>query len=136
VTINIDKALIAAFQAGEFLEGDLIGYENKPLEPNKQGTTAELLILRNPRTPLGVSGSDEVTGIFRIILRTPINIGAVAIKELADEIVEAFKPRTPLEYEGQHVIVTSANRRPGVDEPGKYKQVVDVTFIAFIPRGN
>lgn len=133
---KIDKAFINAFQVAAFLPANNIAYENKPFDAPKQtAATAELLMISNDGTPLTLRGSTEETGIFRIILRCPINAGAVALKELAEQIKARFAPRSRVAYEGQSAIVTSANRRPGADEPGKYKQVVDVTYRAFLPRG-
>lgn len=128
--ISIDQALISEFIVGSF--GLPVAYENEPLLPS--GPHAELLVLQNDVTPLTLNTTDATDGVFRIILRYPVNTGAVEIKQKADEIFHHFRIGKGCLYGGIITKITSQQRQPGIAEEGWYKIVLTLGYRAFLPR--
>lgn len=129
--LKIDQALVERFTGGGF--GLPIAHENAPYTPTG-APYAELLVLQNDRTPYSLADSDETDGVFRVILRYPVNGGAVAIKTKADEIFAAFKIGQRLTYSGQTLTILSQQRQPGVPEDGWFKLVLTMAYKANIAR--
>lgn len=129
--LKIDQALVQRFTSGGF--GLPIAHENAPYTPTGQ-PYAELLVLQNDRTPFSLADSDETDGVFRVILRYPVNGGAVAIKTKADEIFAAFKIGQRLTYSGQTLTIVSQQRQPGVPEEGWFKLLLTMAYRANIER--
>jgi hypothetical protein len=132
MSIKIDQALITQFIGGGFLLP--VAHENLPYTPVAGTAYAELLVLNNDTTPYSLKDSNATDGVFRIILRYPVDGGAVAIKTKADEIFAAFKVGQRLTYSGQTLTITSQQRQPGVAEDGWYKLVLTISYQAFITR--
>lgn len=130
--LKIDQALVSHFiGAGLSLP---IAHENLPYQPEAGTPYAELLVLQNDITPYSLNDSNETDGVFRVILRYPVNGGAVAIKTKADEVFAAFAIGQRLAYDGQRLTIVSHQRQPGVAEDGWYKLVLTLAYRAYITR--
>lgn len=132
MTIKIDQALISEFISGGF--GLPVAHENTSYTPTAGTAYAELLVLQNDITGFSLNSSNETDGVFRVILRYPVNGGAVAIKEKADAIFAAFQIGQQLTYSGQTLTITSQQRQPGVADDGWYKLVLTISYRAFTSR--
>lgn len=132
MTIKIDQALINHFIGEGFLLP--IAHENQPYEPSADTAYAELSVLQNDTTPYSLKDSNQTDGVFRVILRYPVDGGAVAIKQKADEIFAAFGIGRQLTYSGQALTITSQQRQPGFPESGWYKLVLTISYRASIAR--
>ena len=109
-------------------------HENIDYKPTAGTAYAELRMLPNGVEALSLADSNETTGIFRVILRYPLHKTAVAAKTKAEEIMSAFKIGKRISYDLNQLIVTSVKRDPGVPEDGWYKQVVSISYRAFLTR--
>lgn len=132
MSIKIDQALLTAFIDGAF--GLPIAHENIHYDPAPGTAYAEILILQNDTTPANLKSSNETDGIFRVILRYPVNKGAVPAKTKADEIFAAYKIGQRLTYSGVALTITGNQRQPGVAEDGWYKLVLSMSYRAFLSR--
>jgi hypothetical protein len=132
MTIKIDQALIEHFISGGF--GLPIAHENDAYDPSTGDAYAEIRVFQNDATGLTLDETDETDGLFQIILRYPVNGGAVAIKKKADEVFGAFRIGQQLTYEGQALTITRHQRQPGVAEAGWYKIDLLITYRAFKAR--
>lgn len=129
---DIDRAFVQAFINGSF--GLPIAHENAPYVPKAQEAYAELLVLTNDVTPFSLNGSNETDGVFRVLLRYPTDIGAMAAKIKADEILAAFSIGKRVCYGTQCATVVSQQRQQGVPEEGWFKINVSFRYRAFIER--
>jgi hypothetical protein len=109
-------------------------YENKDYKPTLQTAYAQIINLPNPLDPLSFKDSDETSGIFRIILRYPINESAIIAKTKAQEILDAYKIGTIVSYLGQSGIIRKTMRQNGAPEDGWYKTVLSLEYFAIITR--
>jgi hypothetical protein len=109
-------------------------YENKNYKPTLQTPYAEVYNLPNPLDPLSLNDSDETSGIFRIILRYPVNESAIIAKTKAQEIIDAYKIGTIVSYLGQSAIIRKTMRQNGAPEDGWYKTVLSLEYFAIIMR--
>lgn len=132
---KIRSALVQAVQAGSF--GLSVVYENtNSFTPQADTPWAAFSLSMTPPNvaSLGDSGQNEYTGFAQLLLSHPLNSGAGASLEKADEIAAAFKPGSLLTYQGQAVRIT----RSGADSPfidqGYYKTPVTIYWRAFAER--
>lgn len=132
--LKIDQAFLTAWITTNSSFGLPTAHENKDYTPDPQTAYAEVFNLPNPLDPLTLNDMDETTGIFRIILRYPVNKGGIAAKIKAQEIVDAFPIGTSVPYSGQSAIIRRTTRQNGVNEAGWYKIVVSIQYITFITR--
>ena len=135
--LAVDQAFVSAFINAAF--GLPIAHENLPYTPTAGTADAELLNIPNDVTPYSLRDSDETTGLFRVILRYPVDTGAVAAKTMTDAIFAVFKLGTTVSYNATGNPVTSAQvvgvqRLPGVVEDGWYKLVLTIRYRAFLRR--
>lgn len=130
MSTKLDQAFTSAFIAGDF--GLPIAHENMPFTPT--GAYAELVAAVNDITPYSLKTSNETDGVFKVILRYPVETGAITPKQKADQIMAAMKIGQKLTYSGQSLTITSHNRQPGAAEEGWYKIVLTLGFRAFLTR--
>lgn len=130
--IYIDQALISRFIDGNF--GLPIAHENMAYAPAAGTAYAELLVLQNDVTALTLKHSNATDGVFRVILRYPLEVGAVIAKQKADQIFDFYKLGQRLEYASDSLTITSNSRQVGVAEDGWYKLVLSMSYKAFFGR--
>jgi hypothetical protein len=130
--LKVDQALVQSFINGAF--GLPIAHENIAYTPVNGVPYTELLVLPNDKTAFSVSDTDETDGVFRAILRYPVDTGAIAAKTKADEIFNIYKIGSSISYSGQSVEIVAVSRQPGVVESGWYKIIISVRYRAFIGR--
>lgn len=149
MTVKIDQALLEQFLNGSFgldivfengdyaiyNEGDgTFEYHEGVYEPTIGRAYAELRIVQNDVTPFSLKHTNETDGVFRVILRYPLNGGAVPVKTKADEIAQAFKVGQSLSYGGVSLTIVGSNREPGAPEDSWYKIVLTLPYRAFLTR--
>ncbi len=132
MSFKIDQAFITEFNAGSF--GLPVAHENAPYEPTLGTAYAELIMAQNPVDALSWADSNESSGVFRVILRYPLNTGSGTAKAKADEILDHFAIDKQITYSGQSVTILSGHREPGVPEDGWYKIVVTIRYWAYLAR--
>jgi hypothetical protein len=132
MSLKIDQAFISTFIDAAF--GLPIAHENMEYQPVNGTAYAELINLPNDITPLSMNDSNVTDGIFRVILRYPVNEGAVSAKTMAETIMSAFTINSKVCYDGLCAVVNKVYRQPGVAESGWYKIVVTIGYIATIAR--
>lgn len=130
--LAIDNAFQERFVAAGF--GIRIAWENEDIKPQAGEPYAELRVLQNNVTPATLAHSDDTDGVFRVILRWPVEVGAYDIRKKADEIFSVFRIGTCLVYENVKVWVMGNSRQPGVAEGGWYKLILDMPYRANIAR--
>lgn len=130
--LQIDQALISDFIAASF--GLPIAHENLDFTPTPQTAYAELRVLPNPVEMRDLDATDDTTGIFRVILRYPLNAGAIAAKTMAQTILSRYNNGTDVLYSGQKLTVISSQRQQGYPEDGWYKLVLSINYYAHIAR--
>ncbi|MCO6427057.1 phage tail terminator-like protein [Nitrosomonas communis] len=132
MTIKIDQALIQHFISGSF--GLPIAHENLPYSPVAGTAYAEILVIQNDITAADLSHTNETDGIFRVILRYPVDSGSIAVKQKADAIFSYFKIGSEIAYAGQEIVITRHARANGYSEQGWYKIVITISYKAFLAR--
>lgn len=128
---RIDQGLINTFINSNF--GLNIAHENIEFVDTTP-PYAELLVLPNDVTAYSLKHSDRTDGVFRVILRYPVNTGAYDAKSKADEIAAVFKIGKKISYDGLDLKIRSYRRDNGVQEDGFYKIVLTINYIAFMAR--
>ena len=109
MSIKIDQAFVQSFNNGSF--GLPINYENMPYTPVSGTAYAELISLPNPIDSLSLSDMNETSGIFRVILRYPIDGGAITPKAKAEEIMAHYPIGSSVAYSGQSATIRSVSRQ-------------------------
>jgi hypothetical protein len=132
MSVKIDQALVSRFIAGAF--GLPIAHENAPYTPTAQTAYAEINVLQNDTTAGTLNDTNDTDGVFRVILRYPINVGAIAAKTKADQIFASFRIGQRLIYEGVELTILGNQRQPGVAEDGWYVLVLTMPYRAAIER--
>ena len=147
VSFALDQAFISAYITANL--GLPLAHENLPFTPVIGTPYAELNMLQNDITPWGLSQTNQSDGLFRIILRYPANSGAIAAKQMADRIFNAFPMGSRVAFNHDSVgwdeyfftddyavsaTITSLARQPGYAESGWYKLVVSLGYRAFLTR--
>lgn len=135
--LAVDQAFISAFIGASF--GLPIAHENLPYQPVAGTAYAELLNIPTDVTAYSLNSTDETTGLFRIVLRYPVNAGAVAAKTKADAISNVFKVGSTVSYNATGNPATSARVvglqwQSGAPEDGWYKLVLTIRYRAFLRR--
>lgn len=130
--LKVEQAFLAHFAAGGF--GLSIAYENLPFTPVPGTAYAELRMLDNDITPLGLRDTNQTDGVFRIILRYPVNTASIAAKQKADDIFAHYQIGSLVEYQGQAAVIRSHQRQPGLAVDGWYTLVLSITYRAFLER--
>jgi len=109
--LKIDQAFLTSWIATNSEFGLPTAYENKDFSADPELAYAEVFLIQNALDMQSVNDTDETTGIFRAILRYPVNAGAIAAKTKAQEIIDAFSIGTNVSYSGQSVIITKTSRQ-------------------------
>lgn len=135
--LAVDQAFVSAFINAAF--GLPIAHENLPYTPTAGTAYAELLNIPTDATAYSLHSTDEMTGLFRVILRYPADSGAIAAKTKADAISNVFKLGATVSYNATGNPATSARvvglqRQSGVAEDGWYKLVLTIRYRAFLRR--
>jgi len=130
--LKVEQAFLTHFVAGGFQLQ--IAYENLPFTPTPGTAYAELRMLDNDITGLGLRDTNETDGIFRIILRYPVNTSSVAAKKKADDIFAHYQIGSLVEYQGQAAVIRSHQRQPGLAVEGWYTLVLSITYRAYLER--
>lgn len=132
MSIKIDQAFIESFIDGAY--GVDIAYQNQPYTPTAGTPYAELLNIPNDITALDLSDTNETDGLFRIILRYPVDTGAIAAKIKAEAMMASYSIGSSVSYSGQSARITAVNRQQGVVEESWYVTLITISYRAFIPR--
>jgi len=132
VSIKIDQAFIQSFIDGAY--GLETAYQNQPYTPTAGTPYAELLNIPNDITALDLKDTNETDGLFRIILRYPVDSGAFAAKNEAETIMADYSIGSSVSYSGQSARITAVNRQQGVVEESWYVTLITISYRAFIPR--
>ena len=132
MSIKIDQAFIQSFIDGAY--GLETAYQNQPYTPTAGTPYAELLNIPNDITALDLKDTNETDGLFRIILRYPVDSGAFAAKNEAETIMASYSIGSSVSYSGQSARITAVNRQQGVVEESWYVTLITISYRAFIPR--
>jgi|TARA_R110002126_G_scaffold69418_1_gene175294 hypothetical protein len=132
VSIKIDQAFIQSFIDGAY--GLETAYQNQPYTPTAGTPYAQLLNIPNDITALDLKSTNETDGLFRIILRYPVDSGAFAAKNQAETIMADYSIGSSVSYSGQSARITAVNRQQGVVEESWYVTLITISYRAFIPR--
>jgi len=132
--LKIYQAFVQTLRNGAYLSGVSIAYENQAFTPKAGKPYAELRYFPNETAPLGLKHTDETTGVFSIVLKYPVDVGAIVVKSKAQDIANAFKAGSVINYDGQRVDVVNSSSGSGRTENGWYIQTVDIRFRAFSAR--
>lgn len=132
MSIKIDQAFIQSFIDGAY--GLETAYQNQPYTPTAGTPYAELLNIPNDITALDLKDTNETDGLFRIILRYPVDSGAFAAKNEAETIMANYPIGSSVSYSGQSARITAVNRQQGVVEESWYVTLITISYRAFIPR--
>ena len=132
MSIKIDQAFVQSFIDGNF--GLPVDYENMPYTPVSGTAFAELIHLPNPIDSLTLADMNETSGLFRVILRYPVDSGAITAKAKAEEIMAHYPIGSSVAYSGQSATIRSVDRQAGVVEDAWYTLVVSIRYISFITR--
>ena len=132
MSIKIDQAFIQSFIDGAY--GLETAYQNQPYTPTAGTPYAQLLNIPNDITALDLTDTNETDGLFRIILRYPVDSGAFAAKNQAETIMAEYSIGSSVSYSGQSARITAVNRQQGVVEESWYVTLITISYRAFIPR--
>ena len=132
MSIKIDQAFIQSFIDGAY--GLETAYQNQPYTPTAGTPYAQLLNIPNDITALDLKDTNETDGLFRIILRYPVDSGAFAAKNQAETIMADYSIGSSVSYSGQSARITAVNRQQGVVEESWYVTLITISYRAFIPR--
>lgn len=119
---KIQQALISTFLTGLPAWKDKTAWENTEFKHPVDGPwmSAHYMPATSRVATLGVSGKDEDTGMFQIVLSLPIGSGEGDSRETISLLRTCFKPRT-IQYDGQSVTITSRRSSGGYTANGFYK---------------
>ena len=105
-----------------------------PYTPVSGTAYAELINIPNAIDSLTLSDMNETSGIFRVILRYPIDGGAITPKAKAEAIMAHYPIGSNVAYSEQSATIRSVDRQAGVVEDAWYTLVVSIRYISFITR--
>jgi hypothetical protein len=132
MSVKIDQAFINTFIDSSF--GLDIAHDNLSYDPTVGTEYAELINIPNDITAFTLDSSNETDGIFRVILRYPVNVGSINAKIMAESILTVFSVGTEICYSSQCAIVRAVERNKGIAEDGWYKIILTISYFAEITR--
>ena len=134
MSMSVDQAFVDAYVNDNSAFGIAVTGENLPYGPTDSRTPyAELITLPNPTERLSAD-TVEMTGLFRVILRYPLDRGDFEMKTKAEAILAAFPIDSVISYGGQNVQIINVHRGPGNPEKGWFKAVITLGYQAFKNR--
>lgn len=109
---KIDAAFRAAYVAAGVIPVERTAFEGVKFTPPAGQGWARLTNLPSSRTPFGLSpdGSEISTGIMQIDVFRPVDTGSGMLLTDIDAVIDAFPPRTYLEYQGVRVEIRRTER--------------------------
>lgn len=132
--LNIQRAFLTAFVTTNSVFSLPAAYENRDYKPTPGTAYAELLFIPNEEVPLSLKDSNETTGLFRVILRYPVNQGSGNAFAKAQEIVDAFPIGSELSYSGTKLRIMRSQLQRGLVEDGWFKVNVTFRYVALLTR--
>lgn len=114
--------------------GSLYTHASGVYQPNANREFCEIRNFPAGKTAFSLANSDEFVGLFQVILKYPADIGAITIKQKAEDILRVLKVGATLTYSGQSVEILSNTRDGGRIEGGFYQIVIRANYRAFTPR--
>lgn len=132
MSVVVDDALLAHLVSGSF--GLPIAYEGEPYSPPTSGGYLQPFVIPNFQYPITLAGSEQITGIFRVMVRYPAGKGAIEAKAKAEAICNHFRSTSVITRSGQKVIVQYTHRARGYVEDNWFIVPVTVAYKAFITR--
>lgn len=150
MSLKVDQAFVTAMLGGQFaidIVHDNGSYstwsgsqyvhsdpDSGVYQPNANREFCEIHNFPAGKVPFTLSSHDEFVGLFQAILKYPADIGAITIKQKAEDVLTLLKVGASFNYSGQEVQIMSNNRDGGRNEGGFYQIVVRANYRAFTPR--
>ncbi len=103
-------------------------------EPNAERAFCETRNFPAGKKALTLAETDELVGLFQVILKYPADVGAIVVKLKAEEVLDLLKIGATFTYQAQTVEIMSNNRDGGRSEDGFYQIVIRANYRAFTPR--
>ena len=106
-------------------------FENAPFTPQ-----AGVVYLREAYLPastiaLGLSQTDDYSGIYQVMVMAPKDGGKGAGLNTAQTVMAAFPRGLRMVREGQNIAIQQVSQRPAILIGDRWAVVVEVTFRAF-----
>lgn len=110
-----------------------VAYEGVPFEPTQGQSYLEVLHIPTIREPAtrGSSFQTYYQGIFRVICKTPSDIGAGPASSLAAKVIEAFEANKDIAYNGKIITTRYASKENGSKEGAFYVVPVNVGWYIY-----
>lgn len=147
MSIKIDQAFTSAILGGGLAldvvnengsystwGGTAYAHHDGVYTPDANAAYLETKMFPADTSAFSLSDSDSHVGTFQVVVRYPVDTGAVAAKTKAESVLALFKIGTVLTYSGQSATITSNTRDGGAVEEGFYQIVVRARYRAFITR--
>lgn len=126
---GIPAALISRYRSGAFFSDALTAYPNAAFaKPAPSVAWASVFNIPSASSPLSLSHSDEMAGVFQIDLNYPLNGGAGAAQSKADAIRAHFKRGISIE----NVELGTVSALPVGPVDGWYRVVISIAYRAFV----
>jgi hypothetical protein len=133
--LKINQAFIDSFIKAGFFDKDRIAHENVNFTPPKDGMYAEILLIENDVTPAVLTADVyETDGVFRVILRSRADGGAVAARAMSDRITAYYYFGRSIEYDTQRVTIRHFSAAPGESRDGWYTFIITIYYRAYARR--
>lgn len=85
-------------------------------------------------SPLSLAHSNDVVGLYQVIVRYPVDTGAITAKNKTEAVLALFKVGSTITYSTQNIHIESNARDGGRVNEGFYEIVVRINYRAFVTR--
>lgn len=129
--VSVDQALLGTLIGANL--GYEIAHENLPFTPTTGTPYIEPIVVINDATPFDFEVTSYITdGVFRVIIRVPLDMGAIDAKVMADTISGIFPTGQNITFNHGVFAIKSIQRNPGIAEDGWYKIILTMALSIFI----
>lgn len=129
---DVSAAIVQSFKDKSF--GLTIAEPNTKFSPTSRTPYVELKAFDAITTPLDFKHTDFRKLIFQVEINYPAGTGATLAESKKHEILDSYSFNTPLTGTGFKAWIDKKDSKPGYQEKGWYRVILQIYFKAFVDR--
>jgi len=121
---------------GAYSAWDGVSYTSKRgiYKPQARREFMEMTTFPAGKAAFSLADTDNAVGFYQCILKYPADVGAIIVKQKAEQVLVLLKIGSKLTYSGQEINIISNNRDGGRVSGGFYEIVIRANYRAFVTR--
>jgi len=121
---------------GAYSAWDGVSYTSKRgvYKPQARREFMEMTTFQASKAAFSLADTDDAVGFYQCILKYPADVGAIIVKQKAEQVLNLLKVGSKPTYAGQKINIISNNRDGGRVNGGFYEIVIRANYRAFVTR--